>query len=314
MQSRASVFGLSLVLCFSFFFMCPSAVGQDAEGNNTGVVPNLRSLRNEARHEVASRDPQYVVVDLSLKKILEYYPELKGLVPAQSQQELPNLLERVGANQKLLLNLPSICGDENVVQQEVDKHGWAVGPPAFTGHFNYLVRAHVPGEGVRFSEGRTDEHWRAIDPPLTSGYSLIQGFALLPMHFHPYHQEAGHFRYLGRHTLNNREYHVVAFAQQPDKAELLGGVRVNGADITVAYQGVAWIDPENFQIARMRTDLLMAKPGVGMEMTETQFTEVHLPVVAKSFWLPNEAVVTRRTKNGTLREKHQFSDYKIFVK
>ena len=151
--------------------------------------------------------------------------------------------------------------------------------------------------------------WRAIDLPVTSGYSLIQGFALLPMHFHPYHQEAGHFRYLGRHILNNREYHVVAFAQQPDKAELLGGVRVNGVDINVA-----WIDPDNFQIARMRTDLLMAKPEVGMEMTETQFTEVHLPGVAKSFWLPSEAVVTRRTKNRTLREKHQFSDYKIFVK
>jgi hypothetical protein len=156
--------------------------------------------------------------------------------------------------------------------------------------------------------------WRAIDLPVTSGYSLIQGFGLLPMRFHPYHQEAGHFRYLGRHTLNNREYHVVAFAQQPDKAELLGGVRVNGADINVAYQGVAWINPDDFQIARMRTDLLMAKPGVGMEMTETQFTEFHVPVVAKSFWLPSEAVVTRRTKNGTLREKHQFSDYKIFVK
>ena len=134
------------------------------------------------------------------------------------------------------------------------------------------------------------------------------------MHFHSYHQEAGRFLYLGRQSLNNREYDVVAFAQKPEKAELLGSVRVNGADITVAYQGVAWIDPENFQIVRMRTDLLMARPEVGIEITEVQFTEVHLPIVAKSFWLPSEAVVTRQTKNGTLQEKHQFSDYKIFVK
>lgn len=291
--------------------MCPSVVGQ---GNNTEIEPNLRSLRNEAQREARSRAPQYVVVDIPVKKILEYYPELKGLVPAQSQQELPNLLERVGANQKLLLNLPSIRADETVVQQEADKHGWAVGLPAFTGHFNYFVHAHVTGEGIRFSEGRTDEHWQPVEPTVPSGYSLIKGFALLPMHFHPHHQEASRFRYLGRHTLNNREYYVVAFAQQPEKAELLGSVRVNGADITVAYQGVAWIDPDNFQIARMRTDLLMARPEVGMEMTETEFTEVHLPVVSKSFWLPSEAAVTRSTKNGDLLEKHQFSDYKIFVK
>jgi len=235
-------------------------------------------------------------------------------VPAQSQQELPKLLERVGENEKLLLNLPSICADENVVQDELDKHGWARGGPVFTGHYSYLVRSHVTGEGTRFSEGRTDQHWQAIDPHVPSGYSLIQGFALMPMQFHPFHQETAHFRYLGRQVLNNRENYVVAFAQQPEKTELLGSVLVNGAKIAVAYQGIAWIDPDSFQVARMRTDLLKARPEAGTETTETQFGEVRLAVVAKAFWLPSDVVVTRRAKDGTVREKHQFSDYKIFVK
>jgi hypothetical protein len=172
----------------------------------------------------------------------------------------------------------------------------------------------LAGEGTRFTEGRTDPRWQTIDPKVPSGYSLVQGFALMPMHFHPFHQQAGHFRYLGRQVLNNREYYVVAFAQQPEKAELLGSVIVDGKDTTVAYQGVVWIDSDSFQIARMRTDLFKARPEVGAETTETQFGEVRLAVVNKSFWLPTSAVVTRRKKDDALRENREFSDYKIFVK
>jgi hypothetical protein len=305
----ASVSRISALFLLGLSLLSSWAVAQYDGG---GVEPSLRSVIADKANGAAT--PNYVIVDLPEKKLLHYYPELKGLVPAQSQQELPKLLERVGENEKLLLNLPSICADETVVQDELDKHGWARGAPVFTGHYSYLVRAHVAGEGIRFGEGRTDQHWQAIDPHVPSGYSLIQGFALMPMHFHPFHQEAAHFRYLGRQILNNREDYVVAFAQEPGKAELLGSVLVKGADITVAYQGIAWIDPDNFQIARMRTDLLKARPEAGTETTETQFSEVRLAVVAKSFWLPSDVVVTRRAKDGTLREKHQFSDYKVFVK
>lgn len=307
--SFASVSRLTALCLLALSLLSSWAAAQYDSG---GVEPSLRSVIADKTNGAAP--PNYVIVDLPEKKLLHYYPELKGLVPAQSQQELPKLLERVGENEKLLLNLPSICADENVVQDELDKHGWARGGPAFTGHYSYLVRAHVAGEGIRFSEGRTDQHWQAIDPHVASGYSLIQGFALMPMQFHPFHQETAHFRYLGRQVLNNREYHVVAFAQQPEKTELLGSVFVNRAKIAVAYQGIAWIDPDNFQITRMRTDLLKARPEAGTETTETQFSEVRLAVVAKAFWLPSDVVVTRRAKDGTIREKHQFSDYKIFVK
>jgi hypothetical protein len=135
----------------------------------------------------------------------------------------------------------------------------------------------------------------------------------LPVHFHPFHQDNARFRYLGRQAQDGREDYVIAFAQQPEKSELLGTVRVNGSEIVVAYQGIAWIDPESYQIVRMRIDLLKARPEAGIEMTEARFSEIRLPVIAKSFWLPVEAVVTRSSKDGALREKHQFSNYRIFV-
>ena len=90
-----------------------------------------------------------------------------------------------------------------------------------------------------------------------------EGFALLPIRFHPFHQDAANFRYLGRQTLNNRDTYIVSFVQDPHKAELLGVVRVNGTDVTVAYQGIAWIDPDTFQITQMRVGFLKARPEVG---------------------------------------------------
>jgi hypothetical protein len=308
MRSIVNLSRFVLLVGCSYMLLCGAAAAQHESDpfNST-----LADMERESTHK---GPPQYVVVDLPEKKILSYYPELKGLVAAQSQQELPNLLQRVGANESQFLNtVPTVSAHENVVQEQLDKHGFVHGLPMFTGQDNYIVRAHVTGEGTRFSEGRADENWRSIDPNIDSGYSLAKGFALLPIYFHPFHQGAANFRYLGRQVQDGRECYVIAFAQQPEKTELLGTVRVNGSDIVVAHQGVAWIDPDSFQIVRVRVDLLKARPEAGTETTETRFSEVRLPVVAKSFWLPTDAVVTRSAKDGSLREKHQFSDYRIFV-
>lgn len=308
MPSLTDVSRHTIFIAWCSLLLCAVALGQH-ESNPWN--PTLADLERESGHK---GPPQYVVVDLPEKKLLAYYPELKDLVAAPSQQELPKLLERVGASEsQLLTTIPTISADETVVQEQLDKHGFVRGLPVFTGHYSYLVRAHTTGEGVRFTEGRSDEQWQAVNPHVASGYSLVEGFALLPIYFHPFHQGAANFRYLGRQVQNGREDYVVAFTQQPEKTELLGKVSVNGSEIVVAYQGIAWIDPESFQIVRMRTDLLKARPEVGTETTEIRFNEVRLPVVAKSFWLPNDAVVTRSAKDGAMREKHQFSDYKIFV-
>lgn len=309
MPSRTCSFRLTLVLHCALVCWCQAVLGQ--AHNTNPLEPTLFDKRPTGNEGAG---PQYVIVDLPEKKLLNYYPELKDLAPAQSQQDLPKLLERVGANENTLWStLPGISVDEDVVQEQLDKHGWVRGLPVFTGHYSYVVRAHLAGEGVRLNEGRADKNWQAINPDVPSGFSLLKGFAMLPLHFHPFHQSASNFRYLGRQIVDSREFYVVAFAQQPEKAELLGVVRVGGTEITVAYQGIAWIDPDNFQIAHMRIDLLKARPEAGTEITDVRFNEVHLPVVAKSFWLPIDAVVTRSTKDGALREKHKFSDYRIFT-
>lgn len=298
-----------LVLFFFILGMCTEVLGGDVR-NTDPMQPSLHDKKPSQDDNI----PDYVVTELAQKKLLRYYPELKGLVAAQSQQDLAMLLEKVGANVDQLWNaVPSATADESVIREQLDKHGWPTGFALMKARYSYLIRAHMVGEGVRLSEGRSDLNWQKVGTAGTTRYELISGFAILPLHFHPFHQAAATFRYLGRQVVDNREDYVIAFAQQPQKAELLGAMLVNGTEITVAYQGVAWIDPDTFQVVRIRIDLLHARPEAGTQKTEVRFSEVRLPVVNKSFWLPLNAVVTRSAKGGAIREKHDFSDYRIFV-
>jgi hypothetical protein len=308
MQSPGN--GLALLLCVFSFLFYSSAVGQS---NTIDMEPSLRKIQNLEKHqELTARN--YVIVDLAPKKILQYYPELKGFLPAASPDELTSLLAKVGANEDLFLDkIPNLSSQEDVTQEKLDSHGWVQGLPVFTGHYNYVIRAHTFGDGIRFNEGRTDANWRSIDPPVASGFTLAQGFALFPLHFHPFHQTQARYRYLGRQVLDTRNDYVVAFAQETEKSQLSGVVTVNGVDFPVAYQGIAWIEPDNFQIVRMRIDLLKPRPEVGSQVTDIQLSEIHLPLVTKPLWLPRDVVVTRPSKDSALREKHQFSDYRVFT-
>jgi len=54
--------------------------GAAAQYDGGGVQPSLRSVRADKSKDAAA--PNYVIVDLPEKKLLHYYPELKGLIPA----------------------------------------------------------------------------------------------------------------------------------------------------------------------------------------------------------------------------------------
>ena len=310
MQSPSVTRKLALLPFILTFLLCSEMPGQNTE---VGLNPSLRQVQTLDKNERLTVS-NYVVTELPAKKILKYYPEIKGFVPATSQDELTNLLAKVGANEDLFVyGVPNLVSREEATREKLDSHGWVQGLPLTSGRYSYLIRAHTTGEGIRFTEGRTDANWQQINPIVFNDFSLSKGFALFPLQFHPLHQTTAQFRYLGRQVLDNRQDYLVAFVQEPERSQLAGRIMVNGREFPVAYQGIAWIDPDNFQIARMRIDLLKPTPEVGSQMTDIQFSEVRLPLVTKSLWLPRDVLVTRPTKDGAVREKHQFSDYRVFV-
>jgi hypothetical protein len=81
------------------------------------------------------------------------------------------------------------------------------------------------------------------------------------------------------------------------------------------HQGLVWIDPHSFEIVRMRTDLLAPRNDVGLakQTSEIWFSEVKFNTVSHPFWLPCEVVVTANWLGLVFRNRHQYSDYSVFV-
>ena len=105
---------------------------------------------------------------------------------------------------------------------------------------------------------------------------------------------------------------MVGFAQQPGKATLSVRVRGrNGTPTQMLVQGIAWIDKSNFQIVRLRTDLLAPRWDVGLnqQTTEVTLSKVQLADVATPLWLPGsvKVFVEFTTHNGDVDEFYELS-------
>jgi hypothetical protein len=109
--------------------------------------------------------------------------------------------------------------------------------------FRYLCFTPAKAWGPGFDEYRTDLSGRETTPQgLEDGFMLTSGFASVALIFHPTYQSQADFRYLGRQKVNGRVTHVVAFAQQPAKAQFTGAFKSGETTVTTFSQGLAWID------------------------------------------------------------------------
>jgi hypothetical protein len=213
------------------------------------------------------------VVELSEKQVHRLFPELAGLKSADTQTDLPMILQHVGANEDAFLrNIPNLTARENIVvqqQEHADLGGADRTFPVFSGKYTYLVLVHRESDGARLVEYRSDLNGKEVKPGLNGAPASTQGFALVALFFDSLHQPIATFRYLGRQVVDHVEMYVVAFAQRPDGAPLAGQINIDGKTISTAYQGIAWIDPVKFQIRQMRTDLLEPRPDVGLQTQTT---------------------------------------------
>jgi hypothetical protein len=254
------------------------------------------------------------IVDWTPDELARAVPELKRLEPAQGQQELPLILQRVGENvEALFRNFPNTSSLERVTQRRWRGEGWS--GAEISQRFHYLVLAR-PGEtALGLDEYRTDAKGKQAGlPGLVRGFLLTQGFVSTAIYFHPLEQSGSAFRYLGRQMMHKRQTYVVAFAQRPATARVTGQTTIGEKSVAILVQGVAWIDPASFQIVRLRTDLLAPREDIGLkrQTTEVDFGEVRFSSVAARLWLPRQVAVKQEWKDWTFYNLHRYSAFKLF--
>lgn len=281
-------------------------------GGCCGAAPPLAQLVDTSGQHVY--DGAKTTVDRPLAELLKAAPELRGLEPAQSQEDLDEILDKVGANVGALLEgFPNLIAREDIDEERLDRKRSVT--TRRLDPFSYMILAHEGGENVDLEEYRTDAKGNRTEPrQLERKFCLTTGFATMWIHFHPGNRPASRFKLFGRQDLRGHKTDVVAFAQRPGWATVVGKVESNGRSIIILYQGIAWIDVPSYQILRMRTDLLAPREDVGLarQTTEIEFDEVHLPDVSTPLWLPHEVVVNTASNGEILHNQHRYTNYRLF--
>ncbi len=99
----------------------------------------------------------------------------------------------------------------------------------------------------------------------------------------------------------------------------MGGIKevftINEISAPVWTMGFVWVDPNTYQILRMRTELLEPVPQVGLirQTTEISYGEFRLGEKGLSLWLPREVTVIIDHSNGHFRNFHRYGDYRLFT-
>jgi len=294
------------------------------------VAPPVASAGNQPS------ETSPTVVDLSLPQLLKSIPELQGLDPAKDQEELPALLDKVGATAEALFHkMPNLIAHEEVLQARGNAK-----PTRQT--FEYLILSHHTEKDVTLDEYRVDLHTAtqtsgdSYNPAavISGGVSLAdlerlnieanthnkaalplsQGFANGWVYFYPSNRSQAAFRYLGRQRVNGHNNFVIAFAQVPASVQSPGELRFEGQTLPIYYQGIAWVEESNFHIVHLRTDLLAPLPAVHLEKltADIDFGETQV-AQADPVWLPQKVVINVGVSGEMFREEHLYSGYRTYV-
>ncbi|MGO8815637.1 MAG: hypothetical protein ACLQVG_13380 [Terriglobia bacterium] len=251
-------------------------------------------------------------VDMTPAELARAVPELKRLKPAESQDPLPQILQRVGAAVSAFF--------DNFADTACTEHLTGMVHPRsqrgliqFDNRYSYLAVAQAGAAKWTLDEYRTDATGEIVKPNAKGGIVTF-GFVALQVNFHPEFQADSRFRYLGRQLTDGEETYVVAFAQRPQVARLPASVWFADRKGVVFLQGVAWIDPVGYRVVRLRTDIQAPEPNVGLqrETTEVVYSEVSFEKSGKTMWLPHAVTVNGQLGDYVFHNLHRYSDYRLF--
>lgn len=285
----------------------------------------LGGLQGEEAKLYANAHPY---MDESLPKLKKAVHELGDVQPATSQDQLTDLLSKVGMKaDNLLHRLPNLVCDEVVNEtQWTEAQGGAVGcsgegclkfPAGSRGErnqkFSYMILTHQgQGSGLALSEYRAGRNGKPVEQGMALPF--LQGFITNWLVFSSLNQVESHFRYLGQQKTDGHDTFVIGFAQIPGSVESPGQYMTGKESIPMLLQGIAWVDQSDFRIVRLRTDLLAPQPGSQFQQQTSNivFGPVRVASHDEELWLPQSVEVKLEANGQFVREQHQYSKYRLY--
>lgn len=262
-------------------------------------------------------------------------PDVAHIRPAPDQSQLSPLLDKIAAKTVEIANqTPNLISHEEVISQN--------GPTRTKESFSYLVLQHSLRSGTLiFDEFRVDsatgEKFETEfskpsaastpkPPPSLADLSMpsaakpesgpmSKGFVGAWLFFYPSNRRLLDFRYLGIQKLHHAEALVFSFAQKSGKTSFSGAtVEFGGTNYQVSVQGLAWVDPADFRIVRLRTELLSVPGALPMRQltSDIEFGQFPISDLRAPLWLPRHVTVAAILGGVASHEDHSYSNYRLF--
>jgi tetratricopeptide (TPR) repeat protein len=289
-------------------------------GRKPKQVPNparLTWLKLDARAKLetaSAANPSKPLVKQTPEELQQTLPELKGIEPPKDQQELASILQNVGERVEAFFHdFHNTVSREEIRQETLRRDGKVDSTRRRS--FQYLLATWPDSSRPALDEYRTEGREVAPSQGVNQrDFMLTEGFASTADYFLPAYQAEATFTYLGRQRMDAHETQVVAFAQRPEISRLLVAFLTGESGAQALTQGVAWIDRDTYQIIRIRTDLLypIAWARLNRLTTDIHYSEVQFKDAFLSSWLPRDVVVTVDWKGKLLRNRHSYSDFRVF--
>ena len=252
-------------------------------------------------------------LDWPLAQLTGRIPELKGLQPAPSQEQLSAILQNMGRTvDDFVHNIVDLIAHEDVTQERLDAKGKIKAKDRVQN--DYLILHHGYEWGAS-AEYRMDAKGNRLGPiGLEKGYLVTSGHALSCISFSTVVQPQSRFRYLGDQELGSRETYVLGFAQEPGATFTTTMRGTGGDEVDMLTQGILWVDKNRFQILRMRSDLLTPDIETRLDQltTEVTFDQVRLQDVKNPLWLPSDVTVHMEINKEKYRNLHHYTNYRLY--
>ena len=201
---------------------------------------------------------------------------------------------------------------EQVTQLKLDKDGRTIYGERTS--FDYLVLLQGSGDDFLLNESRLADSLNDQRNKKNVPLLITNGFSMLMLIFHPYYRNSFEFQampddIIAGHRLAQVHFTHIRGTRTP------AALAVRDREFPLELTGVAWIDPDSGQVAKIKLALAQDMTDVGLKSltAEIDYEPVQLPGWKQSYRFPTVATVEVETLRQRWRNIHQFSKYKRFM-
>ena len=234
-----------------------------------------------------------------------------GTCFASEPVPMQELLQRTGKLvEDFVSQLSGVRCKESVNQVKFEKNGKVKYKADSV--FDSLLLLRLEGDNLSVEESRQVERQsgRAQNPPLL----VTSGFSTLALVFHPYYQASFEFRQLDDEALEGKRHMRVQF-QHVRGMRSPTALQLRGQEYPLELSGIAWIDPDTGEIAKIQAGLRSSMEDLGLKafQSEVHYAPVLFAGITKPYWLPTSAVIDVETPRQHWRNTHHFAEYRRFT-